>query len=132
MGVTDGEEFTIDVVVAGGKFLFKDGGLRSNLRNGPKKLMEAAIITAQRSAPDVENYMKTNAPWTDQTGNARNGLTARPFQEGETVGIVLSHSVPYGIYLEAKWSGRYAIIQPTIDAMGPVVMRRYERLMERI
>jgi hypothetical protein len=129
--VPDGEEFTLDIIVAGGKFLFKDGGLRDNLRRGPKQLMAAAMVTAERSAPDVENYMKTNAPWQDQTGNARNGLSARAFQEGSTVGIVLSHSVPYGIYLEAKWSGRYAIIQPTIDHMGPVVMRRYERLLER-
>jgi hypothetical protein len=127
----DGEEFVFEAAVAGGKILFRDGGLRSNLRNGPKQIMDAAWLTAQRSAPDVENYMKTNAPWTDQTSNARNGLTARAFKEGDTIGIDLAHSVPYGIYLEARHSGRYAIIQPTIDAMGPVVMRRFERLLER-
>ena len=127
----DGEEFALNLVVAGGKFIFRDGGLRDNLRRGPEQVMRAAWITAQRSAPEVENYMKTEAPWNDQTGNARNGLTARAFNEGDTVGIVLAHSVAYGVFLEARWSGRYAIIQPTIDAMGPVVMRRFNRLLER-
>lgn len=127
----EGHEFIGDVAVAGGKFLFRDGGLRDNLIHGDKKFQEAAWITAQRSAPDVENYMKDNAPWHDITGNARNGLTARAFQEGTDVGIDLAHSVSYGIYLEARWSGRFAIIQPTIDAMGPVVMRRFERLLGR-
>lgn len=126
-----GEEVTLESSVAGGKIVFKDGGLRDNLRRGAKQVMDAALVTAHRSAPDVENYMKTNAPWQDQTSNARNGLTARAFQEGETIGIDLAHSVPYGIYLEARFSGRYAIIEPTVLAMGPVVMRRFERLLER-
>lgn len=93
--------------------------------------MDIAYKTALVSAPDVENYMKNNAPWTDRTGNARNGLSARAFREGDSVGIDLFHSVEYGIYLEARWSGRYAIIQPTIDEMGPVVMQRYNRLLDR-
>jgi hypothetical protein len=127
----DGEEITINIATAGGKLIFQDGGLLDNLRKGHQQVMHAANVTAQRSAPDVENYMKLNAPWTDQTTNARNGLIARAFQEGDTVGIDLAHSVAYGIFLEVKWSGRYAIIEPTIQAMGPVVMRRFERLLER-
>lgn len=127
----DGEEFVLDIAVEGGKILIRDGGLRANLRRGPQQVMDAAWTTAQRSAPDVESYMKTEAPWQDQTSNARNGLIARAFKEGTTVGIDLAHSVSYGIYLEAKWSGRYAIIQPTIDHMGPIVMARFERLLER-
>lgn len=94
--------------------------------------MKAAMVTAQSCAPDVENYMKMNAPWQDQTGNARNGLFARPYREGDEVGIDLGHSVDYGIWLEVRWSGRYAIINPTIDAMGPIVMRRYERMLDRM
>jgi hypothetical protein len=124
-------EFVLNSSVAGGKILFNDGGLRDALRKGPQQIMAAAYLTAQRSAPDVESYMKTEAPWTDQTGNARSGLFARAFKEGSTVGIDLSHSVAYGIWLEVRFSGRYAIIEPTIEAMGPVVMRRYERLLER-
>lgn len=127
----DGAEVVINVAAAGGKFIFRDGGLLNNLKNGPQQVLDAAWTTAQRSAPDVETYMKTEAPWNDVTGNARSGLAARAFKEGDTVGIELSHSVPYGIFLEARWSGRYAIIEPSIDHMGPIVMRRFERLLER-
>lgn len=83
-------------------------------------------------APVVENHMKTTAPWTDRTGNARNGLAARAYAEGDEIGIVLYHQVDYGVYLETRFGGRYAVIQPTIDEMGPVVMARFDRLMERI
>lgn len=94
--------------------------------------MKAAVVTANSMAPEVENYMKNNAPWEDQTGNARNGLFARPYHAGDETGIVIGHSVFYGIFLEARWSGRYAIIQPTLDVMGPKVMRRFNRMMDRM
>jgi hypothetical protein len=125
------EEFFVETIVEGGKISFKDGGLRNRLRKGPQQFMNAAWITAQRDAPNVENYMRNEAPWTDRTGNARNGLLARAFKEGDSVGIDLFHSVPYGIFLEAKHNGAYAIIQPTIDHMGPIVMEHFRRLLER-
>jgi hypothetical protein len=28
--------------------------------------------------------------------------------------LILLHSMPYGIWLEVRWSGRYAIIGPTM------------------
>lgn len=83
-------------------------------------------------APEVESYMKINAPWTDRTSNARNGLAARAYDENDEVGIVLFHQVDYGIWLETRFGGRYAIIDPTIEVMGPKVMARYNRLLERI
>jgi hypothetical protein len=83
-------------------------------------------------APEVESYMKNNAPWTDRTGNARNGLAARAYESGNEVGIVLYHQVSYGIWLEVRWSGRYAIINPTIEEMGPRVMQQFSNLLERI
>lgn len=127
----DFDEFAFDIALEGAKISFRDGGIRDRLRRGPKQVMDAAWITAQRSAPDVENYMRNEAPWKDQTGNARNGLMARAFREGDEVGIDLFHSVPYGIFLEVRFNGAYAIIQPTIDHMGPIVMARYNRLLER-
>ncbi len=126
------DDFAVDFAVEGAQILFRDNGLGRNLKEGPRKVQRAAYITAQRQAPTVENYMKVNAPWQDQTGNARNGLFARPFIEGDSIGIVLGGSVSYQIWLEVRFNGRYAIIQPTIDHMGPVVMRSFTRLMDRL
>ena len=106
--------------------------LGKNLREGPKKVRDAATIIAYRMSPEVESYMKVNASWIDRTGNARIGLAARPFIEGDSIGIVLYHQVPYGIYLEVRFAGRYAIIQPTIDVMGPRVMAQYQGLLRRL
>jgi hypothetical protein len=80
----------------------------------------------------VESHAKTNAPWTDQTGNARQGLRAEAFRESDNMGIVLYHQVPYGIWLELANGGKYAIIDETIGVMGPQVMASLERILEQI
>lgn len=88
-------------------------------------------------APNVQGYAQSNAPWQDQTGNARQGLKARPERSGSILtgaeySIELFHTMPYGIYLETRWSGKYAIIKPTIIKMGPRVMRTLRGAMGRI
>ena len=81
----------------------------------------------------VEKYMKLNAPWTDRTTNARNGLKAEAVKGLKFEhSIVLSHAVDYGIYLETSNDGKYAIIQPTIDVMGPKVIKFCTKLMDRL
>lgn len=78
----------------------------------------------QDFASEVESYMKEHAAWEDRTGDARDGLSAQ-FYEGPNVsGLLLSHGVSYGIWLEVRWGGRLAIIPPTIEVMGPELMRR--------
>jgi hypothetical protein len=68
----------------------------------------------------AEGYARTNAPWVDRTGNARNGLfvnhekTPMVFHR-----LVVYHTMPYGIWLEIRWSGRYAIIGPTMFNVAP-------------
>lgn len=109
-----------------------EDGVRPTLKTAKDKTLRAANIAAHRMAPEVENYAKLNAPWDDQTGNARNGLAARAYQDRDEVGIVLYHQVPYGIWLETRFGGKYAIIEPTIQAMSPKVMASFERILDRI
>lgn len=71
----------------------------------------------------VEAYAKLNAPWTDQTGMARAGLTASVGVDGGEVVLTLAHSVDYGIWLELIQDGSYAIIMPTLEALGPEILR---------
>lgn len=66
----------------------------------------------------VESYAKMNAPWTDQTGAARNGLTASVFVEDGVVVLELAHTVDHGQWLELIQDGRFAIIMPTLEALG--------------
>jgi hypothetical protein len=77
------------------------------------------VATAKYVAPQIQSDMRANAPWTDQTGNARGGLFAVTQVGTNEVAIVLYHSVPYGIWLELRWSGKYAIITPSLAKWGP-------------
>lgn len=130
--MSNSADFAIDVVSGAISFSMRENGLRRNMRALPEKTVKLVNATMQYYAPQVENYAKNNAPWQDQTGNARNGLAARAFREGSNAGIVLYHQVPYGIWLEVKNSGEYAIISPTIDHYGPIVMARLQRILDRV
>jgi hypothetical protein len=73
-------------------------------------------------AQEVEDYAKANAPWEDRTGDAREGLTAESRHQGVHHYIDLFHTVDYGIWLEIRWDGTYAIIEPTLQHFGPSVV----------
>lgn len=81
----------------------------------------------------IESAMKTGAPWTDRTGNARSGLFAKAGHERfKRHWIDLGHRVPYGIWLEIRWGGRYAIVFPTLLTYGPKVMQTLTKLFARL
>jgi len=70
----------------------------------------------QNWAGQLEGYAKVHAPWTDRTGHARQGLHGGVDIRGEQLVLYLSHGVEYGIWLELKNEGKYAIVRPTVDA----------------
>jgi hypothetical protein len=76
----------------------------------------------ENGAQEVENYAQEHAPWQDRTGDARSGLTAEARHRLNHYYIDLFHTVDYGIWLEIRWDGRYAIIQPTLEHFGPQLM----------
>jgi hypothetical protein len=79
-------------------------------------------------AARVEQYAKENAPWDDRTGDARMGLTAIGEQRLVYYSITLFHTVEYGLWLEVRWDGKYAIIVPTLEVMGPRLMEELAML----
>jgi hypothetical protein len=81
----------------------------------------------------IEAHMKVNAPWTDRTGNARIGLFAKAGHERlKRHWIDLGHRVPYGIWLEIRWAGRYAIVLPSLILFGPRIMKTMNKLFARL
>lgn len=130
--VVGASDFSADFTSGFIKVEFKDNGMGKALAQGNAKVRRMVDLHMQYWAPRAEAYMKNNAPWTDQTGNARNGLAARAFRDGDNAGIVLYHQVPYGIWLEVKNDGEYAIIVPTIETVGPEVMEDLRGKLARI
>ena len=63
----------------------------------------------------ILEYAKSNAPWEDRTGDARNGLEVLVEEDGEEVSLTLYHTVEYGVWLETIQSGEFAIILPTLE-----------------
>lgn len=107
------------------------GDLRLNVKVlGPivNKIVSGVMLG---NAGKVQNYARVNAPWSDRTGNARQGLMGRYSKEGDSHVITLSHSVPYGIWLETRWAGRYATIVPTLQAEAPRIMRDLAGILKR-
>ena len=81
-----------------------------------ERKMAGMVALMQNLAGHAEGDMKTHAPWTDRTGNARNGLFAGVMVGHDEFRLFLSHGVDYGVFLELAHGGNYAIVRPTADA----------------
>lgn len=94
---------------------------------------EAAIwMYVDTSALKLQNYARSHRPWTDRTGAARQRLTGTPQTTDNGYRIRLAHGVDYGIWLELAHEKRFAIIEPTIQAEGPEIMKGFQRLLEKL
>lgn len=79
---------------------------------------------AELLAAEMERDMKANAPWEDRTFDARAGLQAKVvFTDPTHFTIFLGHGkdIFYGIFLETRFGGRFAIILPTAQKFGPML-----------
>lgn len=107
--------------MAGGKgsFEWESDSLTPELKTLRPRLDGMIAASTEYQATKAEAYAKQTAPWQDQTGNARNGLTATaehvPFVRHS---IIISHGVPYGIWLEVRYSGKNAVVMPTAVYIG--------------
>jgi hypothetical protein len=106
-----------------------EGDLTANINQFGLKAKRGMVAAANYAAPQIESWMKQNAPWTDQTGAARNGLRADVQTTTNSVAIVIYHSVPYGVFLEVRWGGKYAILRPALAYGTPVFAEALRRLV---
>lgn len=91
--------------------------------------VDRAISTVMDyNAAYAEEWMKSNAPWTDRTGAARSGLMAIPFNQGSVHELFLAYSVYYGIWLEIANSGRYQVLQPAMRHVGQKILEDISKI----
>lgn len=110
-----------------------------SVRNMEDKLQRALYGVVKYWDGPAEEHMKHNAPWTDRTTNARNGLFATAQKSANTIAastfaIILGHSVDYGIFLELGTKNMKArpIIMPTIEKYAPKVMKTLTKILDRL
>lgn len=82
---------------------------------------EALRQLVESYRPRIEAWMKANAPWTDRTGNARQGLHTEVEALTNGIALYLMHSMDYGVFLEWANQGTFAILTPALDVFGPQI-----------
>lgn len=75
------------------------------------------------TAVEALAFAQDQAPWEDRTGDARAGLDVDVRWEGETIVWQMFHTVSYGLYLETRWNGKFAIIMPTLEQFAGQIGR---------
>jgi len=127
-----------------------DDALIRNLERYKNAVLDALHKLAQYLVILLEGYAKENASWTDRTSNARQSLAAYIDDQvpstfsadeaiayvgeklaDEMVAIYLSHGMSYGIDLETRFAGRYAIIWPTIEEHLPEIESLLKGIFKR-
>ncbi|MGE3487447.1 MAG: hypothetical protein AB7L09_22225 [Nitrospira sp.] len=103
--------------------VIKRDTLRPKLKEADEVAVKAIQLAVEAMCTRAITMMREGAPWTDRTTAARNGLVAIPENQDDGASMHLIHSVPYGIWLEIRWSGRYAIIGPVRDRIAPQVLK---------
>lgn len=102
------------------KGVFDFDTLTPNLKALLPRVDAAVDIVFDAYEAKAETYARTNAPWSDRTGNARQGLFAQhdaePMVRHE---LTIYGTMPYTFWLEVRWSGKYAIIGPTMLDIAP-------------
>lgn len=112
--------------------VWQDDTLVNQLKTFDARMDRVLTAAIAYHATRAGGYARDNAPWTDRTSNARNGLFATAERDRPRYRIIVGHSVPYGIWLEVRFAGRYAIIRPTIDHEGPELMKTASQAYARI
>lgn len=90
---------------------------------GVSRHVAAAGALAERWGPVLEAFAKAHAPWQDRTANARQSLFHVVDVQPERVILYLSHGVEYGVFLELRWQGKWAIILPALQAHYQAIMQ---------
>lgn len=94
--------------------------LTPNLKRLLPAVDAAVDIVFDQYVPRFESSMRSGATWTDRTGNARAGLFAEHDAEPMVRHtMTLYGAMPYSIWLEVRWSGKYAVIGPTMVQESP-------------
>ena len=89
----------------------------------------ALVAYLEDKAREIQAQMQREAPWTNRTGKARQELHTDVTVGGQKATLWLVTGAPYGMYLELRWGGRYAIVSPTIPRAGIAIGNDLKRKM---
>lgn len=106
------------------------GDIAKKLIEKEVKTIAALNLYGDSVAKEMEAYAKSNRPWQDRTGKARQTLKGEKKNMGTSVRCEISHGVDYGIYLEMCNERKYAILEPTVKAIGPKAVNGLDKIFK--
>jgi hypothetical protein len=132
-GYTSARDSSFFTVMAGKTDVeWDDAQVRANIEALMPSIKDAVFQLFTYWSQKGASEMRSNARWTDRTGNARQGLSASVFDSEDEIALVFFHRVTYGIWLEIRWSGRYAIIGPTMASIAPQLAQQVATVMLKL
>lgn len=124
-----------------------DGQVRQQMAAYARKVREAELKLLKYFEAIIQTEARRDASWTDRTGNARQALRAYTSEDApekfgasdteypnpadlarDTVALYLSHGMKYGLFLETKYGGRYAVIMDTLRKHYPEITRQLKAI----
>ena len=103
-----------------------------NLRTFDQRYRATVRTTLARQAEITEARLKAEHPWQNRTGAAEAGLRAGVLEEGQAFVLRAQHSVPYGVFLETKHQGRYAVLRPVLRTQWPRAVHAVARAVREV
>lgn len=97
-------------------------GISNNIQDLNTQVHRRVRDAAESLKDEMVAYAKANAPWQNPTGDARAELQgAVVWEDDDHFTIFLGHgsNIHYGVWLEVRWGGKFAIIVPTIMEFAP-------------
>ena len=111
-------------------FKFDANNLIKGLAEREIKTRAALGLYADIVAKKMEAHAKSNKPWTDRTGRAKQSLNSSWSWRGDVARVELSHGVDYGIYLEFCNERRFSVISPTINYIAPKAIKGLNNIIK--
>lgn len=99
----------------------------ANAHAHESRMLAASREVLEQHVAGMADHARTNRPWTDRTGEARDKLASVPIhparlEDGGAVALV--HGAAHGVFLELANASRYATIQPTVATEAPQLTQR--------
>lgn len=69
-----------------------------------------------------------NTFWNNETSDALNRMSTRPFRRGTLIGFRMQHGVFYGVYLELANDRRHEAIRPLMGIQGKIFFKEVKAL----
>lgn len=110
----------------------KSDTLTPSIRVFDDKLQEAVEMLMDYWGVKGTSEMRTGARWTDRTTNARNSLDYRVNRRGKNFSLTFYGGMHYNIWLEVRWSGKYAIIGPVMISIAPRLRQMLADILDQL